>query len=394
VLAHNRTVRTQSKNILYLLHSFHTKAGTEQNVKTLIRGLASEFNIFVAFPDDGQLVLRLPDGDEFTAPGCPSSWPIAPEQSIQFDDTFDRILALSNPDIIHIHHLNNWPLHTIERLSALKSKKIMTFHDYFALTPLVSGGSSEALLRRAQDMLTAQYATKTFGKDISNDLIKRREIINELIKTLDLRIAPSKFVSETMTAAFDSKFDVIEHGIEPLEASPKVAEPPLRFGFMGSLIPQKGWTILAEAFYKLRETFGDIELHMFGGDASRDIQIPGLKFHGLYDMHSLPKILSQFHIGVIPSNFAETYCLTLSELWMAKIPVIAARIGALKDRVIENVNGVFFQPGDVQDLITKMEWFCTHDDWRTWQLPVPRLAKSMVDDYRQIYSQLGSSESV
>ena len=36
-----------------------------------------------------------------------------------------------------------------------------------------------------------------------------------------------------------------------------------------------------------------------------------------------------FDVAVIPSVFAETYCLVLSEMWMAGLPVAVSDIGAL-----------------------------------------------------------------
>jgi glycosyltransferase involved in cell wall biosynthesis len=57
---------------------------------------------------------------------------------------------------------------------------------------------------------------------------------------------------------------------------------------------------------------------------------------------------------IVPSEWFETFGLVGAEAMSHGVPVIAARIGALKNLVDDGVNGLFFTPGDATDLAQKM----------------------------------------
>ena len=127
-------------------------------------------------------------------------------------------------------------------------------------------------------------------------------------------------------------------------------------------------------------------LNFYGG--VRESKIPGLTFHGVYEQHHLPKICANIDVAIIPSIFQETFSLVLSEMWMGGLPVAVSDFGSLRERVIEGVNGKKFPPGDIKEIQDTIQWFLTHDEWKSWKIPASRALSDMAEEYRTIYNGL------
>jgi glycosyltransferase involved in cell wall biosynthesis len=199
---------------------------------------------------------------------------------------------------------------------------------------------------------SANYSLKVFGSDISDYLIKRREIFIKLLNHAKVIISPSRFTKGIYQSVFSEKVKVISHGIKEIEIS-KNQELTNSFGYIGSFLPQKGISLLLDAFDIYRQNGGKFELKLFGGNLDNNLNnIDGLSQYGVYNTSDLPKICSKFDIGIIPSIFPESFCLTLSELWSMKKPVICSSIGALKERIFDNPKGgILFGITNVNNLV-------------------------------------------
>jgi glycosyltransferase involved in cell wall biosynthesis len=65
---------------------------------------------------------------------------------------------------------------------------------------------------------------------------------------------------------------------------------------------------------------------------------------------------------VIPSIWYENFPRTIVEAFAAGLPVIASRIGALAELVSDGETGLLFEPGNAQDLASKMDWALAHSE--------------------------------
>jgi glycosyltransferase involved in cell wall biosynthesis len=63
---------------------------------------------------------------------------------------------------------------------------------------------------------------------------------------------------------------------------------------------------------------------------------------------------------VFPSEFHETFGLTIIEAFACGVPVIASRLGATMEIVENGKTGLHFTPGNAMDLASKVEWAWTH----------------------------------
>jgi glycosyltransferase involved in cell wall biosynthesis len=371
--------------LLYLVHCYDSLAGVELHTRALVEGLQDRYQIAVAFPHKGQILVRRGSETIQTYPADPPSWPVTPYRSPRTEESIAQLLESVRPDLIHVQHFFNWPLSVIDRVAAFGVPVILSFHDFYAITPYYTMQGAD----KPEDTFTPAYSRKIFGKDLTPYLQERRRLLAASFLKVQARIAISPFLERQLAQIFPVEYRVIEYGIKPFtRAAAALPAAGLRFGYFGEPHPQKGWESLYQAFPAVVKRHPQAELHFFGGSPADDgLAAPGVTFHGPYQPDDLPRLTAMIDVAVIPSLFAETYCLVLSEVWQAGLPVAVADIGALAERVVDGVTGKKFRPGDRDAIAATLLWFLEHDGWRRWRLPQPRLLPAMLADYDRLYQE-------
>ncbi len=373
--------------LLFVSHQYHHLGGTEIQTRLLADRLSGEYEISVAYPNAAQrqIMLRRPDGTECAYPADPVIFPRTPYRQLGTEQAFTAILGDVRPNIIHFQHFANWPLSIIDQAAPSGAKIVVSLYDYFAITPFYN----LAGVFNPEEVLTQQYAESLLGQDGLAYLQQRRELIGRSLARVHQRFVLSDYQRRVMAKFFSVPFDVMEPGIVPFAPiSKRKSEPGLRFGYLGTFVPQKGWIALTYAFAKVRAKHPTAQLRMYGQTIPKGQPPEGTTISGVYSHDDLPRILSEFDVGVIPSIFPETFCIVLSEMWQANVPVAASDLGALGDRVIDGRNGKKFAPGDTDDMARALNWFIEHDDWRTWLLPTSRTLDQLAADHDLVYRSL------
>jgi glycosyltransferase involved in cell wall biosynthesis len=374
--------------LLYLVHRYDAPAGVELHTRALVEGLHDHYQITVAFPHKGQIQVRRGPESILTYPADPPTWPVTPYGSTRTEESIAQILEGVQPDLIHVQHFYNWPLSVIDQVVASGVPVILSFHDYYAITPYYTMQGAD----KPEDTFTPAYSKQIFGKDLTPYLQERRQLLAASLQRVQARIAISPFLERQLSRIFPVEYRVIEYGIKSFTRE-ATAQPAarLRFGYVGEPHPQKGWESLYQAFPAVLKRHPLAELHFFGGSPADGLAAPGVTFHGHYEQDELPRLTAAIDVAVIPSLFAETYCLVLSEMWQAGLPVAVADIGALAERVVDGATGKKFRPGDRQAIAATLLWFLENDAWRRWRLPRPRLLPAMLADYDRLYQELLSA---
>jgi len=373
------------RRLLYILHCFHNRAGTEEHTKTLANGLGQEFETAILYPENGALHLRtMADGMVQTFPAAPVPFPVTPYRVRAVSAALHEAIRAFRPDLIHIQHFIYWPLSLVAEIADLQVPSAISFHDYYALSP------NFTLLgaRSADDAFDPDYVRRVFGADITDYLRERRDILQRDLSRISRRVSPSQFLADFLRGALTLDTEVIPHGIPPFELRSRRESTGTAFGCVGSLLPQKGWRALHAAFERLLECGVDAELHFYGGGEATPPSRERIFFHGTYDQQDLPRICEEFDIAVIPSVFRETFSLVLSEMWQAKKPVCASRIGALAERIQDGVNGRLFEPGNVDSIAETLQSVLESNDWRRWTTPPVRSLQEMLVDYSRLYNEM------
>jgi glycosyltransferase involved in cell wall biosynthesis len=156
----------------------------------------------------------------------------------------------------------------------------------------------------------------------------------------------------------------LEHGAFQLARRPRgdrVRDDRLRVAYIGSVIPSKGAHVLVEAVQMLDPELVQLDVHgeafPWHGDAGYPERLRRLDRgthritqHGRYEPGELPRILADVDVLVVPGLWFETFCLTIREGFLAGIPVVASRLGAMAEAIEHDVTGLLVEPGDAADL--------------------------------------------
>jgi glycosyltransferase involved in cell wall biosynthesis len=186
----------------------------------------------------------------------------------------------------------------------------------------------------------------------------RGRLLRDAIARADLRIAGSQAVVASHRAlgwlSKDAAVSVLPYGIEP-PTSPLRARPtagsPLRFGFLGALMPHKGLDIAVDAFAGIDPARGRL---LAWGAASgapdyaasvADRAGPAVELRGPFDAADLDAVYASFDVLLIPSRGLESFGLVAREAMARGVPVLAADRGALPEMFGEGeACGATFDP--------------------------------------------------
>ncbi|MCK4353156.1 glycosyltransferase family 4 protein [candidate division WOR-3 bacterium] len=332
------------------------------------------------------------------------------------ENDFERYIETINPDIIHIHHLLHLSASIIKIAKREKMPIVLTFHDYWFMCggilllkpslkrcegPLLGGVSCPFCLTPKHNLLIILF----FYPFFAGLCIYRNLYLKSILKDVDIIIAPSKFLKEKYVryGIPEKKISVLEYGMDTKKFKDfgKEKAKNLRFGFIGTIAPHKGVHILINAFKKIKDK--DIELYIYGNTSFFPSYFRKLKektsgvdihFLGKFAPDDIVKILKKIDVLFFPSIWYENCPLAIHEAFLAKVPVIASKVGAISEFVKDGENGLFFHTGDVDDLAKKMKIVIDNPDL------IMKLSKNIepvktieenTDELERLYIQLRTS---
>lgn len=309
------------------------------------------------------------------------------------------------PDVVHFHNFLGLSAGITQPVAAAGVPSCLHAHNFWAVCPTlylqlpgleVCGGV-------APD--GANCLRCTASREPGSSFVARRERLREaLVRDVGLCLPASAAVREVFVAnGYPAEWlRILRLGNAQAESvwrqvgssrSPGVGRP-LRFGFLGSVLPIKGVHLLVGAAQALR---GACEVHVHGDgppdyvDALRRLdQRRIVHFHGSYDAASLPARVAALDVGVVPSTCIDHSPLVIGELQAARVPVLGANIGGIPDYLQADA-GELFRAGDMAALAIAMQRLLDEPSrvvaWQRKLLP-PRSFAGYVDDLLGVYHEL------
>ena len=371
--------------LLYVLHQWGDPGGCELQTRHVIEQLSGSYEIATAYLDrTPRIVLRAAHGSQAFYPADPAVYPLTPYRQPLTQQGLAALLREFNPQLIQVQSLVFWPLSLIEQLIATGARTVVALYDYYPITPVYTLQGA----RRPEDVFTLAYVRQQLGSDALDYMTERRSIMQRSLARVDRRIVLSQDQRSVLSTIYPLDYQVIEPGIVPFVPLAKRSEPAFRFGFLGTLLPQKGWPLIVHAFEQVRRKHATAELRLYGRSPVASAPSPGVRTLGSYVPSDLPRIFSEIDVGLIPSVFPETYSIVLSEMWHAGIAPGVSDIGALAERVTNDVNGKKLPPNDVNALADAMNWFIENDSWRSWRFPKVPTVVDLAAQYDALYREL------
>jgi len=310
------------------------------------------------------------------------------------------------PDVAHLHHLTCLSTEIVRDLAAIGIPVFYTLHDYWLICHrgqlldrqlnVCSGPESSgcgACLGSAAGVGSGVYAAKsaltTMERVLPSAITRplraagalvagmkadegrergesaaRMTHMREVAAHVTHFFAPSRFMRDRFVAfGIDpARVTVSEYGraVSSIARRPGAGAPPLRLGFLGSLMVSKAPHLLLEAAAGLPP--GSVAIELFGepvdyhGDASYRDQLapllsqPRVHLRGRIAHDDVARALSNLDVLVVPSIWPENSPLVIREAFLAGVPVVASRIGGIPETVTDGVNGLLFTAGDAADL--------------------------------------------
>ena len=237
------------------------------------------------------------------------------------------------------------------------------------------------------------------------DLIVRNGIRQRaMIAAVDAFVVLTKRAADMVIAngAPADKIVVNRLGVRdaPADVPERLAQQPVRIGYLGRFDPIKGVLDLVEAVHRVprqvplhvelrgpAQTAGDIETRtaiaaMIGDD-------PRISLGEAVPPPAVMDVIRTYDVMCCPSRCLEGGPTAGLEALAARVPVITASVGGVAEMLEDGVNGRLVPPGDVGRLAAALVEVAGHpaetiDRWRR-RLPPPRTMREVAHEYLAIY---------
>jgi glycosyltransferase involved in cell wall biosynthesis len=281
-----------------------------------------------------------------------------------------RLLRTARVDLAHLHiYYGKLTASILEPLRRAGIPVVQTLHDFKLICPVYSlvshGRHCEACqgrhywralprtcnrgsLARTALSVVESYTSRALGSwsgvdhfmavsDFQREKLVRYGIASERISTVPLFVDPG---------------------------DPPATEPGQYFLYFGRLEGGKGvHTLLSAA-----QRYPDVPLVIAGDGGERAAleeriareKLTHVRLIGFQGDAALADLIRGAICTIMPSEWYETFGLTLLESHALGRPVIASATGGTPEAVVQNVDGFLVPPGDVNALAERMGWMAAH----------------------------------
>jgi len=275
------------------------------------------------------------------------------------------------PDIIHAH--NTFPLISPSLYWAARRERVpvvQTLHNFRLLCLnalfLRQGSVCEDCMGRAPwpGVVRGCYrGSRGASAALAGSLILHRGLgtyTKQVARYIALNeFCRAKFIEGGLPASrIVVKPNFVDWAQPPAGSAVAAQQPRDGFLFVGRLSLEKGIETLAQAMTGVPE----LALRV-AGEGPESARLQGMA--NVEQLASLPgtAVMNEMLRAVAlvtPSICYENFPRVIVEAYACSLPVIASRIGALAEIVVDGETGVLFEPGNADDLARKLAWAQAH----------------------------------
>jgi glycosyltransferase involved in cell wall biosynthesis len=291
-------------------------------------------------------------------------------------DTYQALRSLlsqHHADIAHFH--NTFPLISPAAYYACKAKGIpviQTLHNYRLLCPagtfLREGRPCEDCLHKSAlpSVVHGCYRDSRVTTAAVAGMLTVHGVFGTYARVVDRYVAPSEF---TRLKFVEAGFSAERVRVKPhfINRDPGCGSHEGGYAlFVGRLSPEKGLRTMLKAW----GTHKSRELRVVGdGPMMAELQamvardgLSEVSFLGRLHQQDIYEQMRHATFLVYPSECYETFGMAIAEAYACGLPVVASRLGAMREIVKEGETGLEFTAGDPEDLAHKIGWALAHSE--------------------------------
>ncbi len=255
----------------------------------------------------------------------------------KYKEMLENIFESFKIDILHVHHFLFQTFDAIDVAKARDIYSIITLHDLYMICPSINMVYKDKYCKYDKSKDCTKCLKNRFG--VEEDIINNwQKTCLNVLKRFDKIIVPSENTRDLFKEVYkDLDIEVVEHGVNVVKIKAKERKDNNEFNiaFVGAMAIHKGSLILKAL--KEKNNNSNIKIHLFGKSEDKELVKNTSNYinHGPYKRGELPQLLVDNNIDLVCifATWPETYSYTLTESYMAKVPILTFDIGAVGERV-------------------------------------------------------------
>lgn len=347
---------------ILILHNIYQQAGGEDQV------VANESALLRQNGDTVILHTVSNDGIKGFWRKMATAWQVPYSRSARKEIL--EVIETERPDVVHVHNI--FPLLTPSVYDACQEAGVpvvQTLHNYRNICPgsllMREGEVCEKCIQGSpyQAVLHKCYRDSRLGSLAVARMVDFHRRRGTWLTKVDCFIAPTGFSkSKFVEAGFPAEKIVVKPNFVQSE-KPEAQNGNERQGalFVGRLSPEKGLDTLMRAWKDI-----EVQLKIVGNgpllDRVREKSNNAVSVLGRKEPAQVIQEMARSEFLVMPSECYEGFPVILAEAYSKGLPVIASRLGAMAEIVEDGVTGLHFNPGDAEDLVSKVRWASEHPE--------------------------------
>lgn len=275
-------------------------------------------------------------------------WHIKDIYNTEMNAYVQQVLIKEQPDLVSCHNLSGWSISIWKILRNYDRPVLQVLHDLYLLCP--NGNmfkKEESCPRQCALCISMRMRHKKASGRINGVVGISGYILEKFIAAGYFKRAEKKVI----------------YNARQIEDSPmdnfRKPGSPLRVGYIGSLVPAKGFEWLLNTFLGLEDA--DMTLLVAGrGQLEYEQKLKTMarkdgrvKFIGFVPSQVFYKNID---VLVVPSLWEEPLGMVAVEACARNIPVITTGRGGLKEIIKDKVNGLLIEAGSSEDLRNALIW--------------------------------------
>lgn len=256
----------------------------------------------------------------------------------RYKEMLENIFDSFKIDILHVHHFLFQTFDAIDIAKQRNIYSVITLHDLYMICPSINMIYKNIYCEYDKEKDCSKCLHIRYGVN-SNIIENWQETCKKVLEKFDKIIVPSENTKSIFEKVYKNlKFEVVEHGVKVIEVKNKQQKEEIKsfnVAFVGAMAIHKGGNILKDLIKTNNNS--NIKIHLFGKSELPELTKNRKNYinHGPYKRGELPQLLIDNNIDLVCifATWPETYSYTLTECYMAHVPVLTFDIGAVGDRV-------------------------------------------------------------